>query len=301
MLQFSIIIVNYNADKFIKDCLESIKKSDMKASSYEIIIVDNNSSSSSQNNLKGIADGKAKLIINEENVGFAKANNQAIRLSHAKYILLLNPDTVISSNTLSVMSDFMDKNPDVGVSTCKVELQNGQLDDACHRGFPTPWNAVCHFMGISKLFPASQTFNGYHLGYSNLDKIHSIDSCVGAFMVIRKEIGEKIGWFDEKYFWYGEDLDFCYQVKKLGSAVMYVPHTKILHYKGVSSGIKRHSKDISGATNETKLIALKSRFDVMKIFYEKNYTGKYPHVITKAVLAGIELKKRLSLLAVEKS
>ena len=188
----------------------------------------------------------------------------------------------------------MDKNKDVAVATPRIDLSDGTLDDACHRGFPTPINALFYFSGIANIFPHNLFFNGYHLGFQNMNKVHEIDSCVGAFMMIRRSVGDKIGWLDQDYFWYGEDIDFCYRVKENGYKVVYLPSTKITHFKGISSGIKNHSKELSTASSETKKLATKARFDVMRLFYKKHYLNKYSKLITDLVFLGINLKEKLS-------
>lgn len=290
MKKLSIVIVNFNTYTFLSACLDSIFESIGPKKDTEVIIVDNNSNDNSvQQILKNYK--QVRLIVNKKNMGFAAANNQAIRKSQGKYILLLNPDTVLKAKTLTVMLSFMEKNPKCGISTCVVELAGGILDDACHRGFPTPWNALCHFIGLSRLFTRSTIFNGYHLGYHHMDQTHEIDSCAGAFMLIRRKAAQEVDWLDEDYFWYGEDIDFCYKVKQAGWNVMYVPDTKIIHQKGVASGIKRHSKHLSLATYEIRQKAMKARFDVMRIFYQKHYQNRYPGWLTEIVLAGIKLKR----------
>lgn len=295
-IDLSIIIVNFNTYKFLANCIKSIFRSTLGKLNYEIIIVDNASEDDSVKLIRRKFH-QLRLIENRKNIGFSKANNQAIRLVKSnKYILFLNPDTIINNCTLLEMINFMDKNTRVGVSTPRVELPNGNLDDACHRGFPTPWNTFCQFSGLAKIFPSSQFFNSYHLGYENLDKIHEIDCCTGAFMLVKKEAGDNIGWFDEDYFWYGEDLDFCYRLKLHGWKVMFLPDIKITHFKGVSSGIKKHSEDISTASKKIKRQATSARFDVMRIFYKKHYQKKYPKLFTFLILLGIKIKEFLAFL-----
>ncbi len=259
----------------------------------EIIVVDNNSNDDSVEMLENlklkIENLKLKIIVNNNNTGFAKANNQGIKKSRGKYVLFLNPDTIVLPETLPFMLEFMKKNPAVGVATCRVELVDGKLDEACHRGFPTPWNAFCHFSGLEKLFPHSRLFAGYYLGHLNLNTTHEIDSCVGAFMLVPRLVGEKIGWWDEDYFWYGEDIDFCYRVKKAGFKVMFVPKVKIIHYKGASSGIK---KTKSKADLKTKEKAMLASTQAMRIFYQKHYRGKYPKPVEKLVFWGINLLEK---------
>lgn len=290
-IKLSIIIVNFNTAEFLKNCIDSIYKN-TGILEPEIIVVDN----ASKEELR-IANNefRIKLIKNKKNVGFAAANNQGIKEARGQYILLLNPDTLITSNVFEKMVEFMENNSNVGVATCRVLLESGKLDDACHRGFPTPWNSLFYFLGISKLFPKSKLFNGYHLGYADLDKTHEIDACAGAFMMINRQAGQQVKWLDGDYFWYGEDLDFCYRMKQSGWKIMFIPEFQILHYKGVSGGIKKHSAHLSTADRETKLFATKARFEVMRIFYEKHYKDKYPSWLTYLVITAINIKEYLTL------
>jgi len=295
---------------------ETKKFARLRSRNWEIIVVDNNSADGTREYLSNIAleqygdiDKKRKqskrlnvykananersiplkVIFNNQNLGFAKANNIGIKESRGKYLLFLNPDTIVLPETLPFMLEFMKKNPAVGVATCRVELVDGKLDEACHRGFPTPWNAFCHFSGLEKLFPHSQLFAGYYLGYLDLNTTHEIDSGVGAFMLVPRLVGEKIGWWDEDYFWYGEDIDFCYRVKKAGFKVMFVPKVKIIHYKGASSGIKKTKSKADFKTREKAMLA---STQAMRIFYQKHYRGKYPKPIGKLVFWGINLLEK---------
>lgn len=290
----SIVIVSFNSKKFLEPCLKSLSKSKIK-SKTEIIVVDNSSVDGTFEFLKKNYQD-IKIIKNKQNLGFAKANNQGIKNSTGKYVLLLNPDTIIPSNTLQHMINFMESHQNAGISTCYVRLATGEIDDACHRGFPTPWNAFCHFIGLSTIFPTSLFLNGYHLGYKNLENTHKIDSCTGAFMLIRSSVGEKLQWLDEDYFWYGEDIDFCFRVKKIGFEVYFVPQVGITHFKGVSSGIKKHSESISSASFETKIKATKARFAVMRIFYKKHYQNLAGKFLMPFIFTGIKLKELITLL-----
>jgi len=291
-IDLSVLIVNFNTKELLQRCLESINNSEKESYQFEVIVVDNASSDQSAEMIKKKFPN-VNLISSKKNLGFAAGNNLGIKMAVGEYVLLLNPDTEIEINTFKIMIDYLKSNPKVGAATCRVELKNGKLDDACHRGFPTPWNAFCHFSGISQLFPNSCFLNGYHLGYQNLDKIHEIDSCAGAFLLVRKEIGDSINWLDEDYFWYGEDLDFCYRVKQKGWKIMYVPIIKILHWKGASSGIRQESKNISNASLETRKKAVMASTQAMRLFYQKHYLKKYPSIITGFVLFGINyLEKR---------
>ncbi|MBI2033148.1 MAG: glycosyltransferase family 2 protein [Candidatus Levybacteria bacterium] len=294
MTDLSIIIVSYNTREFLKKCLDAIYASDMQTFLYEVIVVDN---ASSDNSLGMVREHFKDVIVieNKENVGFSTANNKGIQKSRGRYILFLNSDAIVEKNTLSAMVKFMEEIKDAGAATCKVELVSGGLDDAAHRGFPTPWNAFAHFTGLSKIFTKTKLFSGYNLTWMDLDKTHQIDALAGAFMMVRREAGEQVGWWDEDYFFYGEDIDFCYRLKAENWKIYYVPGVRVFHYKGVSGGIKKHSQHISTADKDTKRRVTIARFDAMRIFYRKHYENKYPRVITWLVLRAIDLRRWLTL------
>lgn len=296
-MKLSVIIASYNTKNFLKSALESVLREITKANiPAEVIVVDNASTDGSSEMVKKEFPN-VKFIQNKQNLGFSKANNIGVKKSMGEYILFLNPDVVIPNqekNILLHMLQFMEKNKKVGAATCRVNLFNNKLDDACHRGFPTPWNALCHFSGLSQIFPSSRIFSGYSMGWKNLSEIHEIDTCAGAFMLVRRTAGQGVGWWDEDYFWYGEDIDFCFRLKKSGWKIYFLPDVWVLHHKGVSGGIQKISKNITTATKETKLIATRARFHAMKIFYKKHYEHIYPKILTWLVLRGITIKEKLA-------
>lgn len=294
MLDLSIIILSYNTRELLRGCLLSIKNNEPQAVRFELIVVDNASSDGSGEMVKKEFTDVI-CIVNKKNIGYTKGNNQGLKKAKGRYVLFLNADTLVYKGTLEAMIAFMNEHKDVGAATCRVELPNGRLDDGCHRGFPTLWRSFCHFSGLSRIFPKSRIFAGYSLGYLDLRAIHKIDSCCGAFMIVRREAGEEIGWWDEDFFWYGDDLDFCYRLKEKGWKVYFVPTVKILHYKGASGGIKQISKHLTIATRETRIRVTNARFEAMRLFYKKHYMNKYPGFITWLVLLGINLKHRLVL------
>ncbi|MEK7502354.1 MAG: glycosyltransferase family 2 protein [Patescibacteria group bacterium] len=297
MIDLSIIIVSYNTKDFIRECLKSIRVTS-KGFDYEIIVVDNVSS-----------DGTSQMVKEEfpdviaiksrKNLGFSKANNAGVEKSKGRYVLFLNPDTVVYKDSLFGMVKFMDEHKEAGAATCKLVMPGGRLDDAAHRGFPNPWNSLSYFSGLSKLFPSSKLFGGYNLGWMDLSKPHEIDACAGAFMMVRRQAGEKIGWWDEDYFFYGEDLEFCFRLKEIGWKIYFVPSVSVLHYKGVSGGIKKVSKEITTANLETKKRSTNWRFNAMKIFYRKHYQNRYPLPLTWFVMGGINLKHWLTLRSIK--
>ena len=294
-IKLSIVIVSYNTKDLLVDCLESIANT-VKKTSYEVIVVDN---ASTDNTVKEISKSDLKIqhleiIQNHRNEGFSVANNKGIKIAKGQYILFLNPDMVMYDNSIDYMVEYMEDNPKVGASTCFLELTDGTLDDAAHRGFPTPWNALTHFSGLSKIFKSSQIFSGYSQAHKDLKKTHEIDALAGAFMLVPRKAGDEVGWWDEDYFWYGEDIDLCYKLKQAGWKIMFVPQVKVLHYKGASGGIKKTSQNVTSATSDTRSKAQQARFDAMRIFYNKHYKEKYPEIVTKTVFLGINLKYHLT-------
>jgi GT2 family glycosyltransferase len=193
------------------------------------------------------------------------------------------------------MYEFMERHKDVGAASCKLVLGSGKLDYSCHRGFPTPENAFFYFFTpFAKIFPRTKLFTGYTQGWKLSDpKPHEVDAISGAFFLVRKKAADEVGWWDEDYFWYGEDLEFCYNLKEKGWRVMFLPNITTLHHKGVTSGIKGHSRSISSASRETKLRSVVASTDVMRIFYKKHYEEKYPKLVSFIVFTGIALLEKI--------
>lgn len=290
-VEVSIIIVSFHSEHTIIECIQSVLKT-VRKNSYEIIISDNSLDDKTKDTVESFKTRDNIMFIdNGENLGFSRANNIAVKKASGDFILFLNPDTQVYDGAIDGMIDFMKNHPDCGVSTCFVELTNGQLDDSSHRGFPTPWRSFSYFSGLSKMMPSSKFFGGYNLSYLDISKPHEIESAAGSFMLVRRNVGNEIGWWDEDFFFYGEDLDFCYRVKEKGYTIWFVPQYRVLHLKGVSSGIKKVSKDITKANQETKKLATYHRFKAMEIFYDKHYRNKYPDLINFFVKSGIKVKR----------
>lgn len=299
--ELSIVILTYNVRDLLKECLHSVFNSvDFGKISAEVFVVDNGNDGTDQM-IAQFFNKSVKYIKGDNDFGFSKSNNLALRQTVGKYVLLLNPDTKLEQDTLKKIYDYMESNPDVGISTCKVELADGKLDGACHRAFPTPWNALTRFSHLSKKYPTSRFFNQYNLGYLDITTIHEIDCCSGAFMFIRRDVVEgnsdqkAIGWLDEDYWANGEDIDFCYRAKDAGWKVIFFPVTKIIHYKGASSGTQLSTQEISKADDLTKKRWINAFHDAMPIFYRKHYRKKYPFFVKWLVLAGVEVKRRIAL------
>lgn len=296
-MQLSIIIVSFNTKELLKECLDSVKISAKNIES-ETYVVDNNSSDGSTDLVKDQYEW-VNLIENNSNVGFSKANNKALKKAIGDYSLILNPDTKLEKNTLKKMIDFINSDSTIGIATCKVQLPGGKLDHDCRRHFPSPWRAFTHFSQLSKLFSGSKIFDQYHMGYISTEEEHEIDSCVGAFMLVRSSAIKKVGLFDEDFFFYGEDLDWCWRFKKGGYKIIYTPITKIIHYKGAASGIKPLSAHLSKASVESKKRAVRESTRAMELFYKKHYKNIYPGFLTWLVITVVKLLERYRIFKVD--
>ena len=240
----SVVIVTYNVREFLEQALESVERASAGLS-VETWVVDNDS-----------ADGTAemvrqrfpdvRLIANEENVGFATANNQALRQMNGRYALVLNPDTILQEDTLRELVAFMDDHPETGAAGCRILNPDGTFAPESRRAFPTPAVAFYRIAGLSKLFPQSPTFGRYNLTYLPLDEVCEVDALSGSCMMVRRDavLGSEsdasapetsAGLFDEAFFMYGEDLDWCYRIQQAGWRIYYTPDTQIVHYKGEST------------------------------------------------------------------
>ena len=232
-MKLSVIIVNYNVKHFLEQCLHSVRKAAVGLD-CEVFVVDNNSVDGSVQMVEEKFP-EVLIIANHENVGFSKANNQAIRLSKGEYALLLNPDTVVEDDTFKKIVSFMDEHEDAGGLGVKMVDGKGNFLPESKRGLPTSTVAFYKIFGLSRLFPKSKTFGQYHLSYLDKDKTHEVDILSGAFMLLRRSVLDKTGLLDESYFMYGEDIDLSYRILKAGYKNYYYPDARIIHYKGEST------------------------------------------------------------------
>jgi len=305
-VDLSVIIVNYNTEKFLENLLASLQKCQLDRFQLEIIVVDNASNYDIKKQIAKIKDKnkifKIKLILNKENLGYARANNRGIKQAKGRYVLLLNSDTLLGKGTLLEMIRFMDNNKQFGAATCRVELADGRLDPACHRGFPTPWASFIYFSGLESLFLRLSRFKifsrfsrlcQYHQGWKDLTKIHSVDVISGAFFLIRKKVLDQVGWLDERFFMYAEDIDLCLRLKEKGQQIAFNPETKIIHYKKSSGRQKGKGKKLTQKEIKIRQKAKKNFYQTMRLFYEKHYRDKYPWLIRKMVLRGIWIVSKI--------
>ncbi len=291
----SVIIVNYNTCQLLDDCLASLQAAAQPAGGMEIIVVDNASADGSV----AMARQKypdVKVLASQQNVGFAAGNNLGLAAAHGRYVLFLNSDTRVGQEALVQPLAYLEQHAHVGAITVRLTYPNGQRDPDNHRGFPTPWNAFCHFTGLGKLFPHKPRFNGYFQSYVNFAATHPVEVIAGSFMMMPISLCRQLGGWDEAYFFYGEDIDFCYRIQQAGFQIIYYPHVEVLHYKGASSGLRKESANIARPPKETRVRVARESVRAMKIFYQKFYRDQYPGWVTAVVLAGIQLRGWLRIL-----
>ncbi len=279
-MKLSVVIVNYNVRYFLEQTLISAKKA-AESVETEIFVVDNNSVDDSVQMVKERFP-EVQLIANKDNPGFSIANNQAIHLSKGAYILLLNPDTVVEESTFRKCVEFMDEHPTCGGLGVKMIDGSGKFLPESKRGFPSPFVAFCKTFGLSKLFPKSKLFNGYHLGYLDKDEIHKVDVLSGAFMMLRKSVLDEIGLLDETFFMYGEDIDLSYRIKQAGYENYYFPSTTIIHYKGESTK--------KGSLNYVRVF-----YQAMIIFARKHFKGSKGSLFILMLQMAIYLRAFITL------
>jgi len=281
-MELSVIIVNYNVRFFLEQCLHSVEKA-IDGINAEVFVVDNQS-----------VDGSCamvhesfpwvKLIENHENVGFSKANNQAIRQAAGKYILLLNPDTVVEEDCFSKVISFADAHPKAGGIGVKMIDGKGRFLPESKRAFPTPAVSFFKIFGLSALFPHSRTFARYHLGHLDKDKNHEVEILAGAFMFLRKSVLDEIGLLDEQFFMYGEDIDLSYRILQAGYSNHYLADTTIIHYKGESTK--------KGSVNYVRIF-----YQAMVIFAKKHFSAKNAGIYIALINVAIYFRAFLAVMS----
>ncbi|MBA7511225.1 hypothetical protein ES705_03216 [subsurface metagenome] len=280
-IDISIVIVNYNVKAFLEQCLMAIERARHNLK-IEIFVVDNSSVDGSQAMVKK-GFPYVHLIENKENIGFSKANNQALRLAKGKYVLILNPDTLIQEDTLTTLKDFLDKHSKTGAVGCKLINPDGSFQAGSRRGFPTPWVAFTRISGLSKIFPRIRLFGQYNMTYLSPDTESEVDVLTGSLMLIRKRVLDNIGHFDEDYFMYGEDIDLCYRIKKQGWKIHYTPITTAIHYKGES-------------TKKGEFSYISNFYSAMLIFIHKHFQNHYSFLLRTILAIGIYIRAYIAYL-----
>ena len=283
--KLSLIILNYNSFFWIKKCLSSLSEHYLNDSKFSIktIVVDNNSSDQSVEMVKKEFKW-VELIELKENKGFSAGNNVALKQAESEYVMLLNSDTELTSHSnIDKLIEFMDTNQKIAVATPKLVLNDNNLDWASHRGEPTLWASLSYYLGLEKLFPHSKQFTQYHQKHLDLTTPHQIDACSGAAMMLRTSYMKQVGYLDERFFMYAEDLDWCKRFREAGYQVWYFPEITIIHHK-YKSGIKTQSP----------LTALQSKrhfYNTMIQYYDKHYKDKYPRFVRFLLRTFLFIKK----------
>jgi len=280
-MKLSVIIVNYNVKYFLEQCLLSVQKA-VQGLEADIWVVDNASSDGSVEMLRSQFP-EVKLIANADNLGFSRANNQAIRASEADYVLLLNPDTVVAEDTFTKCLSFMDARPQAGGLGIRMLDGGGQFLKESKRGLPTPRVAFYKMFGISALFKNSKKYGQYHLTFLSEKENHPVDILAGAFMLMRKSLLNQIGLLDEKYFMYGEDIDLSYRIRLAGAENWYFADSTIIHYKGEST-----KKD---SVNYVRVF-----YQAMAIFARQYFSARNARIFAWLIQFGIFFRAGMALL-----
>lgn len=279
-MKLTVIIVNYNVKFFVEQCLDSLERA-LDGIDSEVFVVDNHSSDGSIEYLKPRFP-KVIFIESNHNLGFARANNMAIRQAAGQYVLLLNPDTFVGEQTIKQAIEFMDQHPKAGGAGVKMFNTDGTKALESRRGLPTPLTSFYKMCGLCSKFPESRRFGKYYMGYLSWDKPERIDIISGAFCLMRKEALDKAGHLDEDFFMYGEDIDLSYRLLKAGYDNWYLP-LPILHYKGES-------------THKSSFRYVHVFYQAMLIFFKKHY-GHMRLWVTLPIKAAIYVRSAMALVS----
>jgi hypothetical protein len=273
-----VVIVSYRSRDLLRACLTSLQE-DSPRGGIRVWVVDNASADGTAAMVES-AFPEVELIASDTNLGFAAANNLAIRRGRAPYVLALNPDTRITDGALDHMLELMEANPSIGIAGCRLELEDGTFDHAARRSFPTPLGALGHFTRIGRHSTAPTWLTQYRA--PSIER-GPVDAVNGAFMLIRRSALEDVGLFDEGYWLYMEDLDLCYRFAKAGWITWYEPGVTVVHVKAGSSGRYR-----------TPRVNYAFHYGMYR-FYRKHYAAENNLLLNVAVYVGIVGKLLLSL------
>lgn len=280
MKMLTIAILNFNSGEYLSKCLESIGEISNEAR-ISVVVIDNNSTDDSLELAESKFKRYVKFVRNKNNLGFSAGYNPALKKIDTEYVLLLNPDCLLEKGVIKKTLEDFESFEKVGAVTPKIILSNGKIDLTAHRGFPTPWASLLYILGDESL---------YHLTGKISKEVHEVDSIAGAFFLTKKLILEEVGFLDERFFLYGEDIDLSLRIKNKGYKILYDPTIQITHYKGISSGLKKHSQQLTVADRTTRDKAKNAFYEAMILFYDKHYKKQYPFFITWLVYLGVYLR-----------
>ncbi|HMN06979.1 MAG TPA: glycosyltransferase family 2 protein [Flavobacteriales bacterium] len=273
-MKLSVVIVNYNVKAFLEQCLRSVYEA-LLGMEGEVFVVDNQSTDGSVEMVRRKFP-EVHVVANQVNVGFSRANNQAIRMCRGEYVLLLNPDTVVGEDVFQKVVAFMDANPRTGGLGVKMVDGTGRFLPESKRGLPTPTVAFFKIIGLSRLFPHSKVFGRYHLGHLPENETAPIEILSGACMFLRRSVLEQVGLLDESFFMYGEDIDLSYRIRLGGYENWYFPEARIIHYKGES-------------TKKSSVNYVFVFYNAMVIFARKHFARRGPQLFSYIIQAAIYL------------
>ena len=281
-MKLTVVIVNYNVKHYLYQCLESLYKA-LQGIEAEVYVVDNHSRDGSVKYVSG-RFRDVFYVESNHNLGFARANNIAIKDSEGEYVLLLNPDTVVGENTIRKVLQFMDEHPEAGAAGVKMLQSNGEKALESRRGLPTPMTSFYKMVGLCKRFPQSRRFGKYYMGYLPWDEAVEVEVISGAFCMLRRTAIDKVGMLDEDFFMYGEDIDLSFRLLKGGFQNWYLPET-ILHYKGES-------------TQKSSFRYVHVFYEAMLIFFKKHYESSSLW-LTIPIKGAIYLKATFALIKMQ--
>ena len=271
-MDLSVVIPSYNTRELMEQALRTVDEAS-EGLRVQVIVVDNASRDGSQEMVEA-GFPHVELIRNDRNLGFGGANNIAFERVKGRHVLLLNSDTIVGADTLRTLVEFMDEHPEAGAAGCRILNPDGSLQLDCRRGFPTPSAAFYKLTGLSRLFPRSRRFARYNLTYLDPEETSEVDALSGSCMIVRGRVLEEVGGFDEDYFMYGEDLDWCFRMGQAGWKIYYVPATQIIHFGGAS-----------GRAESMRIQFRKS--SAMSTFVSKHMRDRYRFFPVWALHAGI--------------
>ena len=281
-MKLSVIIVNYNVRAYLEQCLRTVFKA-LEGIEGEVFVVDNQSTDGSTEMVRERFP-QVSLIANAENVGFSRANNQAIRTSTGEHVLLLNPDTVVGEDVFHKVLAFLDAEPTSGGLGVRMIDGTGQFLPESKRGLPTPAVAFYKIIGLTRLFPRSRVFGRYHLGHLPEHEAARIEILSGACMFLRRKTLDEVGLLDESFFMYGEDIDLSYRITLGGYHNWYLPQARIIHYKGES-------------TKKSSVNYVFVFYNAMAIFAQKHFTRRRTNLLSLLITGSIYLSAAGAIVA----
>jgi GT2 family glycosyltransferase len=282
IVDVSICIVTYRARDLLRECLSSIYET-VKSVSFEIIVVDNHSEDGTLEMLKNEFP-VVRVLTNDHNTGYTRPNNQAMRESNGRVVVLLNPDTLVKPDAIANLFGFLEIHPEIGIVGPKVLNRDGTLQKQCRRSEARPWDAICYFSGLSRLFPKDQRFAGYLMTYLDEDLTHEAEAVSGSCMMIRRKVIEQVGYQDEDFFAYQEDTDYCRRTRLAGWKVFYNPAAQIIHYGG------------EGGSKVQPYRAIIEWHRSYYLYYRKHFAKDYSLIFSAVYYFGMLVKLGLTLL-----